>query len=141
MAYLLVKTLHVLAVILWMGTTLFVSALLPRAALTQGQERQHWLEIIRGTFRRVGTPALVLTWVLGLALMVWGGLFTAGWLHAKLTLVLVLTGLHGMLSGQFKRLVNDPEHELPGWFGYLFPILLVLVAATVALVVMKSTGG
>jgi putative membrane protein len=52
------------------------------------------------------TPAMIIVWVLGLTMAYSGGWFAFGWLHAKLTLVLVLTGYHGWLVGQTKKMAR-----------------------------------
>ncbi len=60
-------------------------------------------------------PAMVLTWVLGLWLAWQGGLFSAGWLHAKLALVLALSGVHGYFSGAVRQFGRGPQYrERPG---------------------------
>ena len=41
---------------------------------------------------------MVIAWVLGLWLAWKGGYWAAHWLHAKLALVVLLSGLHGYLS-------------------------------------------
>ncbi|HSG88742.1 MAG TPA: CopD family protein [Pseudomonadales bacterium] len=137
MTYLLVKALHILAVVLWLGTALFIAALLPRISDLHGESRQRWLATLRKIAKRLETPAMILTWVLGIALMLWGGWASAAWMHAKLTLVLVLTGLHGIQAGRFKKLAKDPEHELPAWFGWLFPVMLLMLTAVIVLVAVK----
>ena len=45
-------------------------------------------------------------WVLGLTLAYAGGHFTSGWLHSKLTLVLLLSGFHGWLVAKSKAMAR-----------------------------------
>jgi putative membrane protein len=64
------------------------------------------------------------------------GFFTEGWFHAKLTLVLAMTGFHGWLVAQTKKMARGERPltearlrmigELPG-------LLLVLIVALVYL--------
>src|SRR3546814_3186011 len=54
-----------------------------------------WIERERRLLRIIINPTMILTWVLGLMLafnLGWGG---EGWLHAKLAIVLGLSGYHG----------------------------------------------
>lgn len=58
--------------------------------------------------RIILNPSLVLTWVFGLAMVFvdWqrgGQLYLEGWFHAKLVLVLVISGLHGYFIGLGKK--------------------------------------
>ena len=43
----------------------------------------------RRLLKAIMTPAMILTWILGLILVWQGGWITSGWLHAKLLLVLI----------------------------------------------------
>ena len=86
------------------------------------------------------TPAMVVTWLLGLALATNAGLFDGqpglGWLHAKLVLVVLLSGYHGwavgyarklatgtpLLTGKQLRLIN----EVPALATVLIVILVIV---------------
>jgi protoporphyrinogen IX oxidase len=71
--------------------------------------------------RVIMLPAMVVTWGTGLTLAIQGRFFAAGWLHAKLALVIGLTALHGYFtkvrmdfakanilhSAKFYRLINE----------------------------------
>ncbi len=82
------------------------------------------------------TPSLIIVWVLGLLMAYAYGYFTQGWLHAKLTLVLILTGYHGWLIGQTKKMARGERPlgekklrllgEIP---GLLLVLIVVLVYA------------
>jgi putative membrane protein len=64
-------------------------------------------------------------------------LFSGGWLHAKLALVVLLIGYHHMCGAQLKRFArneNTRSHVFYRWFNEL-PVLLLL--AIVILVVIK----
>jgi uncharacterized membrane protein len=43
-------------------------------------------------------------WAFGISLATSGGWFTYGWLQAKLVLVVLLSAVHGLQSGQIRRL-------------------------------------
>src|SRR3546814_13235894 len=71
-------------------TTLFRS---PHSA-----EDALWIERERRLLRIIINPTMILTWVLGLMLAFNLGWGCEGWLHAKLAIVLGLSGYHGWLS-------------------------------------------
>ena len=62
---------------------------------------------------------------------------TGGWIHAKLTLVVLLIGYHHMCGAQVKRFArgeNTRSHVFYRWFNEV-PVLILL--AIVILVVVK----
>lgn len=105
-AYVWVKALHVIATFFWMAG-LFM---LPRYLVYQHGEvpgspaDRAWSERTRRLRRIILTPSLVAVWLLGLAAALSYGLASAGWLHAKIALVLLLTGYHGWMVGLSKKM-------------------------------------
>ena len=83
------------------------------------------------------TPSLVMVWLLGVLLATGLAAWDQGWLHAKLLLVIVLSGFHGYLVAQAKAMARGrrplSERRLR-MLGELPAILLILI---VALVVVK----
>jgi putative membrane protein len=79
------------------------------------------------------TPSMIIVWVLGLSMAYAGGHFAFGWLHAKLTLVLVLTGYHGWLVAQTKKMargerpLTEARLRLIGEVPGLLLIVIVLL--------------
>ena len=94
--YEIATALHIVSVVIWMGGLLFTAILLARQPATA-------VPSLRSAFRMVLTPAMLLVWALGLYLAISGGWFSQGWLHAKLLVVVILSGLHGMLIGQMRK--------------------------------------
>jgi protoporphyrinogen IX oxidase len=82
------------------------------------------------------TPAMIIVWVLGLSMAYSGDWFTSGWLHAKLALVLAMTGFHGWLVGQTKKMARGERPLTEGTLrmvGELPGLLLVLIVVLVYL--------
>jgi putative membrane protein len=131
MAYEAIKGFHMLAVLVWLIDLLVVGAMLA------GSPRYSTIITLRRWDRRIGTPAMILVWLLGLTLAVEGGWFVAGWLHAKLLLVILLSALHGMQTGTLRRMAADPNKQVPGFLKASAPITLVVVACILFLVVAK----
>ena len=108
MLYLWLLAFHILFVIFWMAG-LFI---LPRylvhhqEALARGDaaDAARWVER-EGKLRHVIlTPAMIVVWLLGLTLATVGQHWGEGWLHAKLAVVLALSGYHGWAVGYAKKL-------------------------------------
>lgn len=80
------------------------------------------------------TPSLIIVWVLGLTLAYQSGAFSQGWFHAKLLLVLVMTGYHGWLVAQTKKMARGErplsEKQLR-MIGEVPGLILVLIVVLV----------
>lgn len=138
MTYLWLKAGHIIFVIFWMAG-LFM---LPRyfvyhqEAAPGSDEEAKWVDRERKLLKIILLPSIIVVWVLGLALAYTLNLWSAGWLHAKLLLVLALSGYHGfmasyakklargerMLSGKKLRLLN----EVPGLAAALIVVLVIV---------------
>jgi putative membrane protein len=83
------------------------------------------------------TPSLIIVWVLGLT-QAWAmGYFTEGWLHIKITLVLLLTGYHGWLVAKTKKMARGERPMTESrlrMIGEIPGVLLVLIVVTVYVV-------
>jgi putative membrane protein len=76
------------------------------------EEDKAWIEREARLRRIIMNPSLIIVWVLGLALAFNVGAFSQGWFHAKLLLVLILSGYHGWCVGYAKKLARG-ERSLP----------------------------
>ena len=107
-----VKAAHLIFVIFWMAGLFMLPRYLVyhQEALAAGNaaEAANWVER-EGKIRHIIlTPAMIVVWVLGIALALNLGLADGapglGWLHLKLLLVFLLTGYHGWTIGYAKKL-------------------------------------
>lgn len=108
-AYLWVKAFHVIFVMFWMaGLFLFPRYLIHHQEALGTAEAAAWAKREGMLKRMILTPSLLIVWALGLALSANIGLFDGqagiGWLHAKLLLVVLLSGYHGWAVGYGKKL-------------------------------------
>ncbi|KQN24928.1 hypothetical protein ASE86_01185 [Sphingomonas sp. Leaf33] len=141
-SYLWVKAAHVVFVIFWMAGLFMLPRYLVyhQEGLGDAAEEARWTKR-EGVLRRmILTPSLVIVWVLGLLLAANAGLFDGvpglGWLHAKLLVVVLLSGYHGWavgyarklgtghatLTGRQLRLIN----EVPALAAILIVVLVVV---------------
>jgi putative membrane protein len=82
-------------------------------------------------------PAMVLTWVLGLWLAWQGGFFAAPWLHAKLALVIVMSGVHGFFSASVRKFAADANTTSQRAWRIWNEVPTVLLIGIVILVIVK----
>lgn len=136
--YLWLKAGHVIFVIFWMAG-LFM---LPRffvyhqEAPAGSEEAARWVDRERKLLRIILTPAIVLVWLLGIALAFTIGAWSEGWLHAKLLIVLLLSAYHGYLVGYARKLAAGEQalsgkrlrllNEVPGIAVVLIVILVIV---------------
>ena len=125
--YLWLKAAHVASVLLFVGGTLSVSIALT-ALSNSGEGAIPAAAKVRRWDRSVTVPAMLATWILGLALAMTGGWIVQAWLQIKLALVLLLTGFHGIQSGRLRRLAAGADTR-PG----VGPAVVGLCALAIAL--------
>jgi len=137
-AYLWVKAAHVTFVIFWIaGLFIIPRYYVHHQATTPGSaEDRAWIERESRARSIILTPAMVIVWVLGLALAVHVGAFGQPWFSAKLALVVVLTGYQGWVGSYGRKLANgrrDMEdkqlrlmNEVPGILTALIVVLVIV---------------
>jgi len=126
---------HVIFMVFWLAG-LFM---LPRQciymldAAPESEEEAKWAHRMGLLRKIILTPSILVVWVLGLTQAVAMEMFTQGWIHIKITLVVILSVYHGWLVGQTKRMAQGERPlsekrlrivgEIPG-------IILILIIVT-----------
>ncbi|HET8712002.1 MAG TPA: CopD family protein, partial [Spongiibacteraceae bacterium] len=100
------KALHLIAVICWFAGIFYLPRLFVYHALATEQATRDHLKIMERKLYRFVTPFMLLTLVFGVAMIMMNPEYYlhAGWLHAKLALVLLLFGYHGSCGMLVKKL-------------------------------------
>ena len=138
MTYYWLKAGHIIFVIFWMAG-LFM---LPRYFIYHQEcppdspQNAVWADRERKLLKIILLPSIIVVWVLGLLLAWHVGAFSQGWFHAKLALVLLLSGYHGWLSAYAKQLARGERrlqgrtlrmlNEVPGIAAAVIVILVVI---------------
>lgn len=131
MLYLVLKSLHVTAMVAWMAGMIVAPLVLAR------RPEPGALAPLRWVLLRLTTPSMFVTLGLGLWLAQDGEWFRAGWLQLKVVLVIVLTGLHGVISGQARRLAADPDYVASPILRVVPWAVLFCVGAIALLAIVK----
>ena len=133
------KAFHIIAVIAWMAGMLYLPRLFVYHAVAEpGSVQSETFKVMeRRLLRAIINPAMVLTWVFGLWLAWKGFLFQGGWLHAKITLVLLLSGVHGYLSASVRRFAEDRNEKSARHWRIVNEVPTLLMIAIVILVIVK----
>ena len=94
----------------------------------------------RKLMRGIMLPSMLATFAIGLYLAIRTNAFApdnGGWLHAKIFLVLLLGGIHGMCSRYRKDFVKGQNRKSERFFRIFNEIPAVLMVIIVILVVLK----
>ena len=137
--YLWIKALHIVAVISWMAGLLYLPRLFVyHAASKKGSEQSETFKVMeRRLLRFIMTPAMIATWIFGILLVLQGGWLAAGWFHAKIALVLVLTVMHGLMSHWQDDFARDRNRHTQKFFRVANEIPTLLMIAIVILAIVK----
>ena len=132
-SYLLLKSLHLIAVISWMAGLLY----LPRIFVYHAENNNEIISNVFKTMERklfyyIMTPAMILSWLFGLWLIHEIGFEQLAnlWLQLKLILVLLLTIYHfylGLLLNQFKLNQNKKTSKFYRYINEIPTLLLIII--------------
>lgn len=139
MTYLWLKAGHVIFVIFWMAGLFMLPRYLVyhQEAAPGSPEEAVWIDRERKLLKIILAPSIVVVWVLGILLATTAGLWSEGWLHAKLVLVLALSAYHGWMGGYAKKLARG-ERQLSGkQLRLLNEVPGLAVALIVVLVIVR----
>ena len=139
--YLLLKSLHLIAVIAWMAGLLY----LPRIFVyhVENYDKEEVTNIFEVMERRLYSfimrPAMVLTWLFGLFLIHLNGIesFSNLWLQIKLILVVFLTIYHEYLGRCLRSLKDRTNNKSAKFFRIINEIPTILLILIVFIVVFK----
>ena len=135
-----VKALHIVMVASWFAGLFYLPRIYVNLALEEHPAARARLLLMAGKLYRFTTG--LAGFAVGLGLLLWLGYGIGlhgpgnGWMHAKLTVVVVALGYHhacGRLLAKFRAGANRHGDRWYRWFNEL-PVLLLL-AATILVVV------
>ena len=139
--YLLVKSLHLIAVISWMAGLLY----LPRIFVyhVENFEKKQTTEIFeimeKRLFNYIMRPAMVLSWFLGIVLILIIGIetFSFFWIQIKLVLVFLLSIYNEYLGKCIKMLKLGKNNKSAKFYRIINEIPTVLLIFIVFIVIFK----
>lgn len=140
MLYLWVKAAHLIFVIALMAGLLVY----PRYKIHQlsSQPGEPLFETMKEASNRLKNiilnPSIILVWILGLWMLHLNpALLEQGWMHAKLALVLVISGLHGYFIGLGKKVDRVTGTVQAKRLRMLNEVPFLLMIGVVILVIVK----
>ena len=142
MLYLWLKAFHIVAVIAWMAGMLYLPRLFVyHCDAPAGSPQSETFTVMeRRLLRAIINPAMIATWLLGLSLvwlMGWEAFRQSHWLHAKLALVLALSGLHGFFVRCWRDFDADRNRRTAKFYRIINEVVTVILVVIVILVAVK----
>ena len=137
--YAWLKAFHIIAVISWMAGMLYLPRLFVyHAGAKPGSEQSETFKVMeRRLLKFIMTPAMIVTWLVGIVLVLQGQWFGATWFHVKLALVLVMTILHGLFTQWVREFALDRNPRTSKFYRIVNEIPTVLMILIVLLATVK----
>ena len=140
-SYLLLKSLHLIAVISWMAGLLY----LPRIFVYHVENLKEknislvFKKMERKLYFYIMMPAMILTWIFGLILISFLGfeVLSTAWIKLKLFLVILLTFYHFYLSKLLADFKMDQNTKSSKFFRIINEVPTLLLIFIVFIVVFK----
>ena len=140
--YLWIKALHIVAVISWMAGLLYLPRLFVYHSSTEaGSTASETFKVMeRRLMGAIMTPAMLASWILGLVLIAGLGVEAfrgSYWLLVKISLVVILSGLHLVLAWHLRTFATDRNRHSARYFRILNEVPTVLMIAIVVMVIVR----
>ena len=139
-SYLLLKSLHLIAVISWMAGLLY----LPRIFVYHSENNNEIVTSVFKTMERklfyyIMTPAMILSWLFGLLLITKIGFDQLGslWLQIKFILVSFLTIYHFYLGSLMRKFSIDKNEKSSKFYRYINEIPTLFLILIIFIVIFK----
>jgi protoporphyrinogen IX oxidase len=139
MVYEWLKAGHIIAMVAWMAGLFYLPRLLVyHADAAPGSDKSETFKVMeRRLISVIMKPAMIATWLLGLALAWLGNWWSSPWFIAKVCLVLVLTGFDAWLTARSREFADDANTWSPRAYRIANEVPTILLIAIVLLVVIK----
>jgi protoporphyrinogen IX oxidase len=136
-----IKALHIVSMVAWMAGLLYLPRLFVyHADAPPGSPLAETFKTMeRRLLHAIMNPAMIATYFFGILLAFTPGVveWHAGWIHAKLVLVLALTGYHHMLARWQQDFARDANIRPARFYRIANEVPTLILIAIVILVVVK----
>jgi len=137
--YLWLKALHIIAVIAWMAGMLYLPRLFVYHATSKaGSALSETFKVMeRRLLTFIMLPAMIVTWIVGIVLLLQGQWLSASWLHVKLLAVVAMTILHGLFAHWVNEFRFNRNQHSQKFYRIVNEIPTVLLIVIVVLAAVK----
>ena len=139
--YLWILSGHIISIIAWMAGMFYLPRLFAYHAEAEvGSDQSETFKIMeRRLLRAIINPAMGAAWIFGILLVLTPGVvdWTMGWPWVKATMVLALSGLHGLLSRWRRHFAGDRNVHTAQFYKRINEVPTVMMVVIVIMVVTK----
>ena len=138
--YLFLKLVHSISFISWMVGMFYLPRLFVyHSDAVIGSDKYNTFCVMeRKLLKIIMNPAMILTWFFGVALIFYNNIDNIPiWLIIKISLVLIMSGLHGFLSVCQKNFANNINRYSPKFYKIINEVPTVLLILILYLVIFK----
>jgi putative membrane protein len=135
-----VLALHVISVIAWMAGMLYLPRLFVyHADAEKGSVQSETFKLMeRRLYRGITTPAMVATFIFGLAMIGAGVVdWHQIWPYVKAVFVLALAGYHGLMGRYLRAFANDTNSRTGPYFRSINELPMLFAIVIVIMVIVK----
>lgn len=134
-----IKALHIISMVAWMAAMLYLPRLyVYHTQVAVGSETSETFKVMeRRLLKAIMTPAMIATLVFGFLLLMVPGILAQGWMHAKLLLLVVMFGVHGLLARWRKDFEADRNTRSDRFYRVWNEVPTVLMIGIILLAVAK----
>ncbi len=138
--YAWIKAFHIIAVVAWMAAMMYLPRLfIYHHQASAGGEAIRFFDMMeRRLLKGIMTPSMIAVWVLAFVMLYANpGLFSVGWFHVKLVLVLAMTGIHGFYSSAHRKFAAGEKPRSEKFWRMINEAPFLLLIGIVILAVVK----
>ena len=134
-----VKAFHTIFMVTWFAGLFYLPRLFVYHAMSEDAPSRERLKVMeRKLYYGIMAPGAIIT--VGMGLWLWLGyreIFSGGWLHAKIVLVLLAIGYHHACRSLLRSFEQFSNRRSERWFRVFNESSVLLFIAIVVLVVVK----
>lgn len=135
------KAFHVIAMVAWMAGMLYLPRLyVYHCDVARGSAESERFKVMeRRLLKQIVNPAMLATFAFGILLVLTPGVidWSAGWWHAKLAGVVLLTGFHGAMSRWRRDFLEDRNTRPQRFYRIANEVPTVLMALIIIMVIVR----
>ena len=134
-----IKALHVIAVISWMASLLYLPRLFVYhvGAEVGSVQSETFKTMERRLLKAIATPSMIGTWIFGLWVASLYDTWAEPWFIIKFICVLVMTGMHFLYAKCAKDFAGDSNEKSDKYYRIINEVPAVLMIVIVIMVIVK----
>ena len=138
MAYLWIKTLHIVLIASWFAGLFYLPRIFVNLAMETEPVALKRLLLMSRKLYRFMTILMIPALVLGLIMWLYYGVGQASaWMYVKLAIVILLVGYHHVCKSLLKKFERGENVRSHVWFRWFNEVPVLAMLGAVALVVIK----